>query len=288
MLAMSNARSPRPHRYRALVGIPSYDGTLVGGAAFGACLWATRYEDVELVSTDPAPGGRTGQLGRGEVTVRISQGSLIGATFNALWCAACDAYERDECDYFAMLHADVTPGPEWLDTLVDELVRLDADLVACCVPIKSDEGLTSTAIADVDDPWNIEGKLNFDELRDLPPTFSIRDTPWRGDPKKCLLVNTGCFVVDLAKAWTRETDEDGIARFRFSVEDRIRVVVDPKTGRSQRQAQVCSEAWAMSRYLAKIGARVFATTKVAITHCGDHAWTLDRSAHAAANREASR
>ena len=50
-----------------------------------------------------------------------------------------------------MLHDDVVPEAFWLDKLIAELELHSADVMSAVVPVKSGNGLTSTAVGDADD-----------------------------------------------------------------------------------------------------------------------------------------
>lgn len=194
---------------------------------------------------------------RNDIAVKLGQrtSSLLAMGFNHYWCHALNG----RFDYFAMLHADVCPTHGWLDTLMDEMKATGADVISCVIPFKESTGLSSTAIGDPEQSWKPRRRLTMKEIAKLPDTFDAADAGYPGD---VLLVNTGCFLVDLSKPWCRELNDDGTAKFHFTINDRIVNL------RGQFKAEVESEDWFASRQWAKAGLKVLATKKVAINHRG--------------------
>lgn len=176
--------------------------------------------------------------------------SLLDHTFNRLWCGALNLRARG-VTHFAMIHDDVCPMQGWLDVLLDELRFSGADIVSAVVPIKTPEGMTSTAV-ETDDPW-FPRRLTLAEVHALPPTFG--DAQVGGE----LLLNSGLWVCDLHRPWV-DTPEP----LCFQTVNRI--VLD---GDGQYQAQVRSEDWEFSRATRARGARLLATRKVQLVHAGE-------------------
>lgn len=238
------ARIPRKvERVKPVVflGMPSYDGKCSAGAA----------ESYFLTPTNGAC-----------VVVRSrANSSFLTKTFNDLWCAALNARARG-VTHFAMIHADIMPAEQgWLDVLVAEQIRLDADVVSAVAPIKTDHGWTSTAIA-VDgtdaDPW-VRRRLTMREVYGLPETFSAEDV---GGP---LLLNTGLWVCRLDRPWCEQVC--------FDVVNRI------VRNRGQWHAEAIPEDWLFSATLNRLGCSLYATRKVTLGHDGgskvyttDHPW----------------
>lgn len=193
-----------------------------------------------------------------------SQSSLLCYGFNSLWAGALNARATMGVTHFAMIHADIVPEPFWLDILLEEMTRLSADVVSAVIPIKSTQGLTSTGIDNLYDPWHPR-RLTMAEIMRLPETFNncccLETMPESPDDVPALLINTGLFLVDLRKAWVEEAT--------FTIHDRIIKIGE------EYQAQVQSEDWVFSRFLADVGARVFATRKVKLTHVGEYAYPND-------------
>jgi hypothetical protein len=148
-----------------------------------------------------------------------------------------------------MVHADIGPGPWWVDTLLAELDRLDADVISVVSPIKGEEGITSTAML-------VNGeracrRLTLQEVHMLPETFSSLDIPYEGT----LLVNTGCFLADIRKPWAEEVV--------FRETDRIEKYKD------DFQPSVMSEDWNWSLDMSRWTLNVYATRKVHLKHWGE-------------------
>src|SRR5271169_2349317 len=78
--------------------------------------------------------------------IQTNCASLLAHNFNRLWCAALNQREKLGLTHFAMHHADVAAPSGWLDTLVDEMHRVGADVLSCVIALKDARGLTSTAL----------------------------------------------------------------------------------------------------------------------------------------------
>ena len=222
------------------LGMPAGNGYINAGAAQG--LFATATEKYKAVAA----------------TVT---GSLLGQTFNQLWASSL---AMPGVTHFGMLHSDVVPTQWWVDTLIDEMDRTDADVISAVCRIKDPKGLTSTAVGDPDDQWDYR-RLTTSEVRELPETFGIEDIPSdiTDDFRTCLLANTGCWVCDVTKPWWRELDSEGQLRACFTINDRITLQQD-----GRYVVEVAPEDWNFSRYCHDVGAKVLCTTKVGIRHVG--------------------
>lgn len=185
--------------------------------------------------------------------------SLLCKAFNQLWCVALNWREKYNITHFGMLHADIVPADDWLDTLLDELERTGADLVSCVVPIKSGEGVTSTAIDSAGDPFDVGRRLTMREVMQLPETFSAADC---GYPDRVLCINTGCWLCKFDGAW--------VEKVHFNIKDAIVRDAD-----GTFRPKVMSEDWDFSRQLHRLGLDVRATRKVALRHVGGHAYRND-------------
>lgn len=175
--------------------------------------------------------------------------SILPLTFDVCWVHALTEYEKGEATHFAMLHDDVCPRENWLGILLDECDRLAADVVSAVVPLKDQRGLTSTAIDDTGDIWNPR-RLSMKEIYDRDETFT--------DP--AILLNTGCWVADLSKPWTR-AERGGVLNISFHQRNRI---IRTPTG---WQAQTRSEDWEFSRLVRQNGGTgQYATRKVSLFH----------------------
>jgi hypothetical protein len=177
----------------------------------------------------------------------------------------CDRqHDFNDITHFAMLHDDVAPEDGWLDVLLEDLEAHDADMVSAVVPIKDPLGLTSTAIDDPTDRFNVERRITMDEVMRLPPVFSAADC---GYPDRILLVNSGCWVCRFTEDWRFNV--------RFVIDDRIVFKGDhcrPEMP-AQYAAEVAPEDWNFSRNLASYGCKVLATRRVKLTHSGGIAYT---------------
>lgn len=176
--------------------------------------------------------------------------SLLANTFNVLWCEAINR-RSEGITHFAMLHADIAPEAGFLSKLYSELLAHDADLVSAVVPIKSPDGVTSTAI-DSPDPFEVERRLTMSEVVSLPETFSAADC---GYPDRALCVNTGCWIADLRKPWVEQV--------HFQIFNTIQ-----RDAAGVFRPKVMSEDWDFSRQLHRLGAKVLATRKIKLEHIG--------------------
>jgi len=147
------------------------------------------------------------------------------------------------------------------------LSRLGADILSTAIPIEAQHGVTSTAVGWPDDPWNRRRRLTLWELYEkLPETFCIRDLIEVGlaEVGQCLLINTGCWLLDLRKPWITGTDEAGNLRCFFTIQDRIRRQANGEWG-----PEVISEDWNFSRMVAREGGTLWATRKLIVQHMRD-------------------
>jgi hypothetical protein len=165
--------------------------------------------------------------------------SLLTTCFNRLWAHMLTLRQQKGLDYFAMLHTDVLPiTPGWVDVLVGELQKHDADVVSTVIPLKNSLGVTSTGLSD--DPW-VTRRLTLAEVFERPVTFT--------DP--ALVVNTGCWVAKVGP-WCEKV--------LFRQQDRI---VATKDG---FRAECVPEDWDFSHQLRALGKKVYATRAVEVQH----------------------
>lgn len=179
--------------------------------------------------------------------------SVLELNFNRMWCEALNA-KAFGFTHFIMLHDDVCPDAGWMDTLVDEIDRLEADVVSAVVPIKSAHGLTSTALAhdgQTRSVWRPLRRLTMTEVFDLPETFCREDVTLEGPPT--LFVNTGCWIADLRKPWAEKNVFRNVSR-NIRGQD------------GKWKADCLSEDWAFSCDLSRWGAKVYATRKIPLYH----------------------
>jgi hypothetical protein len=229
------------------IGVPTYDGR-VEATTVMAVATATR---------------------KWRMTFGPTQSSLLCKGCNTLWAAAL-MKRKEGVKWFAMLHADVSPEDGWIDTLIGEAEKHDADVMSAVVPIKDDLGVTSTSIEDPADPWLpftriTQSQINHEAFPTTFDAFSVRNTlgTMPNDlrvltPDGRLQVNTGCMVARIDKPWAEQ--------IHFHIEDRI-IREGDAWG-----VQVQPEDWLFSRDVADLGGRVMATKSVAVVHRGAVRW----------------
>jgi len=224
--------------------------------------------DAKIVLGMPGYGRQSSGAGRGfwracrdmnRVWNAYQCGSLLASNFNQLWCLALNLAHRGErVDYFAMLHDDISPEDFWVDALIEELESKELDVLGVAVPIKDRRGITSIALHQEGDNWQVQRRISMHELFDLPETFTSEDV---GAP---LLLNTGC--------WVCRWDQDLCKKLHFEINDRI--VFDRAADRYVAQTE--PEDWFFSRLCHERGLRIGATRKVHVLHKGETDFTNDR------------
>lgn len=226
------------------LGMPTYDGRASFAAVQAYDLFPTR--------------------GACEVIRGHNNSSLLTKNFNGLLAGALNCRKMG-ITHFAMIHDDIQPAPHgWLDMLVAELAEVGGDMISAVSPIKTEEGLTSTAYVNhLDDPWLVR-RLTMREVYELPETFSGEDVGGH------LLLNTGLFVMDLRRDWWDELEDDCTLCFDFK--NRIRKRAD-----GDFYAETISEDWLFSQELNRRGAKLFATRKVILGHDGGKQFMTNRA-----------
>jgi hypothetical protein len=212
-------------RGRVYVGVPCYDGTV--------CVEGT----VALTQASIRPP-----------YVRYMGMSLLTKVFNTLWCEALDMRELG-VTHFLMMHSDIgVEGRGWLDKMLETMEKTGADVLSAVVPIKSGEGVTSTAY-EVDG-----GEFPGWQLRRYTMT-EIHGMKGKTFTHPRILVNTGIMLVDFRKPWVEE--------MHFHFEDDIR-----KDRKGQRRVLNWPEDWLFSREARAKGAKLWATREVLVVHYG--------------------
>jgi len=204
-------------KHSLLVAVPTYDGR--------RCNWRA-LADLYCVR---------------DIQVRIIEvcSSLLALGFNQAWAAALNSRPN----FFLMLHEDIIPVQEgWEKLLFRELLDRNASVLSVVSPIKTPNGLTSTAI-ETDDPWNPR-RLSMTEVFEKPETWT----------EEGLLINTGMMLVNFSEPW--------VDKVHFTIRDQI----VRKNG--EWAAEVQPEDWNFSRMAREHGARLYATRKVVIQHIG--------------------
>lgn len=186
--------------------------------------------------------------------------SVLTVNFNNLWCEALNNRGPLKLTHFTMHHSDIAAPEWWVDTLVEEMARVGADVLSAVVPLKDDRGLTTTAVGS--DPDSIR-RLTLREAHRLPETFCIDDIPGR-EPNRRLLINTGLWICRFTEKWVEPPTFPG-----FKQLDALR----PKAGfPGHFEAVGLSEDWGFSQWAWNQKLRVFATRKLALTHYGMFGW----------------
>lgn len=175
-------------------------------------------------------------------------GSLLARHFNQLWCQALNTRKSKGWTHFAMIHSDIEPEDGWLDKLINEMDRVQADVISAVVPIKDSSGSTSTAILSEED--NDVELLNEAALSKLPCTFDESHFPG-----KTLLVNTGLWVCDFRSEW--------VEHCWFEIRDSIHKFPD-----GTFEARGMPEDWNFSIMCKMLRRKVFATQIVGLKHYG--------------------
>ncbi len=201
--------------------------------------------------------------------------------FQYFLCAALNMFEAGLITHAAMLHADMKPDPWWIDTIVDEMDRLDAGLISAPAVIGDERKLLSFGVAEPKQFWHALRRFTLAELPSLPDTFNAADL---GYPDCALLHNNGCFVMDLRKPQFFATDPDGQLLPIFMYPKRIRR--DPETGRWMPEG--CSEDYYFSRIIHQLGIRSWITKKVVTGHLKARWHRTDEDGGTWSNDEESR
>lgn len=204
----------------------------------------------------PTHDGRVGQgivnavayamMSRQMSTYSIEGGSSLTCNFNNLYCRALNDRTKG-VTHFLMLHEDVWPQPQdWLTKMLGIMERESADILSVVMRLKSNDGMTSTAIEEPlpGSPLGFKArKLKLSEI----PASTFTDS--------MLLVNTGLMLIDMQHDWADKLHFE----FRDSIARSPEGIYYPVS---------LAEDYGMSRMARKIGLKVFATTEIEALHCG--------------------
>ncbi len=180
---------------------------------------------------------------------RWEQFGDIPHNFNMLWCEAL--MNRNTFTHFAMLHDDCMPMEGWLDVLLEEMDRVNADIMSSVLCIKDHRGLTTTGVR-YPGTWGTR-RFTKKELWRMPETFSIEDTD---EPNRILAIGTACWICKFPQAGWPD-------RFPgFQNEHKI------TWAGGEPSPQFDSEDWLFSDWAASQGLRIFSTRKVHMGHQG--------------------
>ena len=240
---------------KVFVGLPTYSSTSVYDDAWLAFMaFASTQKEISIMQSR-------------------SKNSLLAFGFNHLWAEALARRRINNVTHFAMVHSDVGPGRFWVDTLWEEMVKTGADIVSTVIPIKSPQGLTSTGVSNPADPWLVR-RLTMAEIMELPETFCIDHLRSAGlaKPDDIMVVNTGCWLVDIRKPWVDAVDESGNLRCYFTIHDRVTQQEGGTYG-----VYVEPEDWNFSRMVLATdpAAKIYATRKVRVMHKGEASYPND-------------
>ena len=199
--------------------------------------------------------------------VRTLTSSFLTYCFNFLWCFALNG----DYSHFVLLHADIAPKQDnWLAMLIEVCDGAGADIMSVVVPLKTEDGLTSTALSRGDEYGDFR-RATLTELRELPATFGKRKVAelfgWEAR-ESTLLVNTGCMVVNMRH-------KDKLAKMRFTTNNWIR----RKSGKYVAVSE--PEDWDWSRQAQQHGLQVWATKVIPVSHAGydsDRVWGREHDA----------
>jgi predicted O-methyltransferase YrrM len=197
---------------------------------------------------------------RHDVHVFTYQTSLLPYTFNGIWCEMLNSRARLGITHFGMIHDDVCPDPGWIDQMLGEMDRVDADVLSAVVPIRDKFGLTSTALEVEEGPWIVR-RLTLAEVFEREPTWT----------EPGLLVNTGLWLAKIGP-WCE--------RVCFRFHDRIK-----REQNGVFSAEVIPEDWDFSRQVHSAGRKLYATRAIQLEHGGSRwhnrgvwgAWKTDET-----------
>jgi hypothetical protein len=218
---------------KVFLAVPTYDGRVSMHAMTG----------VVYASRRPA-------------AVACHTSSLLAHGFNMLWCAGL----ASGANIWAMLHADIGPDRYWVDTLLDELDKHQADIMSAVVPIKNDDHQYSVAIAR--DQCAATYRLTHEHLEQLPRTFGAEDVRRVSGQGGVLCANTGCWVCRLDRPWARQVYFEIASRIDWS---------DP----GKPRPLVISEDWGFSMQVQRLGGKVMCTRAVGVRHWGERSWAIE-------------
>jgi hypothetical protein len=194
------------------------------------------------------------QRGKTPVAIQSHCSSLLTLTFNTLWCSALNA--RPQIDRFVMMHDDIAPIAGWLDSLVAELDASGADVLSAVVPIKNNQGLSSTVV--YDPALNKMKIATITECHAVgKKTFDAEDL---GHPGCVILPNTGLFICKFTDPW--------VEKICFTMRDR-----NYRDDNGRWVTQCASEDWDFGMQCYRLGVKVMATTAVPLVHHGEAQYT---------------
>jgi hypothetical protein len=207
--------------------------------------------------TPEAVPGLANPTERGALRINFCKGSLLAMNFNRLWCDALNVREEEKLTHWAMHHSDIEAPNNWIDTLIDDMDSVGADICSAVVPLKDWRGLTTTALG-TNETSTIR-RLTLTEVRRLPVVFTAADLPTAGS---MLLVNTGLWICKFDAPWVEEAC--------FTVKDAIRRKPD-----GTFFALSLSEDWGFSAWAHKRGLKLAASRRLRVVHYGTYGFSSE-------------
>lgn len=195
-----------------------------------------------------------------QVERRSVMTSLLANQFNELWVQCLNEREEKGFTEFAMIHADVSSEPGWLDKMIRERKRIGVDLLSAAVAVKNMSGDVSMAVQDL--KTEAIQRLNLKELRKLPPTFTIEDLRPGNSKNYGLCLNTGLWVIDIDKVGKLQDADKSKPFVWFEVRDTIHH--DGK----KYVARNLPEDWFFSIQCRQRGLKLAATRAIKVRHRG--------------------
>ena len=171
-------------------------------------------------------------------------GSALTMNHNRCWAWALNEHRAGRISHFLLMHSDIEPQMQhWIEVLIEEMERNEADVLGCFIAIKNPQGLTSTAIDT--DPWRPR-RISLREAKQLPVTWTAPN----------LLLNTGLLLFHLDSF-----AYGGIPCFR--VTDKIE-----RDASGNFAAYHQPEDWNFSRQCHALEKRLYVTRGIRVAHAG--------------------
>lgn len=215
-----------------LIGMPRRGSELLSGAAKGLYVGASA---------------------KHRIMVGEPESSLLTHNCNSLWAALLNLRAEHNLTWAGMIHSDVCPEAFWVDKLMDEAEKVDADFISAVIPFRSPKGLTSTGIKNERHRW-MTRRLTLKETFEKPVTWT----------EKGLLVNTGLCLWRIDRTDHRQGWEE---RVHWRQTDGIIRRPD-----GSWKAVCMSEDWDFTNQCRDQGLSVYATRAVKLWH-GERHWT---------------
>lgn len=202
------------------------------------------------------------------LAIRFEISSALTLAFNKLLHLFFMERAKHDISRFVLLHDDIVlQDVHWLTLLCEEMDRHELDVLSAVVPIKDENGYTSTAAQWDTGEGRIRRRLTVAEtVGKLPKTFTADEVGQLFGHPVTLLANTGLMMVRMGN-WVKDvcfTTENGVY-YGESVE-----------------AMFHPEDWLFSEWLADRGIAYGATSAVKVAHMGttyfanDKVWGLEQ------------